>query len=82
MDQKALLQGGGWALLISGLDAGVRAKGTLYDPEKSVFAKIERFRSKGLDILTAIDLAADQFGVDPTSLAQAHFAWLLDGYGG
>jgi hypothetical protein len=44
-------------------------------------AKIERFRSRGLDIHCAVDLAADQHRVDPNELAIEHFAWLFERYG-
>jgi hypothetical protein len=40
-------------------------------------AKIERFRQWS-DIVTAVDLVAEQHGVDSEQLAVAHFAWLLD----
>lgn len=50
----------------------------LYDPIMPVFAKVERFRARGLDVVAAVDLAAEQHDIDACQLGTAHFAWLLD----
>jgi hypothetical protein len=49
----------------------------LVDP-RQLFEKIERFRSHGLDIAVACDLAAEQEGADAEQVATAHFAWRIE----
>lgn len=52
----------------------------LVDP-RPLFAKIERFRRHGLDVVVACDLAAEQEGADAEQVAAAHFAWKLESAG-
>lgn len=46
-----------------------------------LFAKIERFRSHGLDVAVACELAAEQLGEDTEEVAVQHFAWKLENTG-
>lgn len=52
----------------------------LVDPQL-LFAKIERFRRHGLDVVVACDLAAEQEGANAEQIAAAHFAWKLQDAG-